>query len=141
MVNLMSEQIGDGSKVKQSSKRGYKRQPVSLKVICKIFVSKYPKQLLNVLHSEYTFQDELKIWQEKNIFDSSVKKSERKEPTFWYSQSEYIPKSGTYLFDVYDGHHLLPNARAKCCSTGMTKSIICRQAWYKFAKESRTNKS
>ena len=55
MVNLMSEQIGDGSKVKQSSKRGYKRQPVSLKVICKIFVSKYPKQLLNVLHSEYTF--------------------------------------------------------------------------------------
>ena len=141
MVNLMSEQIGDGSKVKQSSKRVYKRQPVSLKVICKRIVSKYPKQLLNVLYSEYTFQDELKIWQEKNIFDSSVKISGRNEPTFWYSQPEYIPESGTYLFGVLDGHHLLTNARAKCCSTGMPKANICRQAWYKVAKESRTNKS
>ena len=55
-----------------------------------------------------------------------------------YSQPEFNQKLDSFLFNVLDSHHILTNARSKCCSSGMIKAGIRREAWLRVAQENKT---
>ena len=137
LVNLWSELFGDGSKIDS----GKIRRLNTLKRMCQDVVRKFPKDILNVVYAEYIFPQKLKEWRGDALIADDVKINGCNEPGAWYCQPEHMPEFNMYLFSLLDAEHILVNARAKVCSTGIPEAGISRQAWVQVARENADNKT
>ncbi|CAC5383533.1 unnamed protein product [Mytilus coruscus] len=56
----------------------------------------------------------------------------------WFSKPEYSQETSSKFF-LLDCHHILTNARIKCCKTGIPEAGIHRQPWVKLTKSEHGN--
>ena len=107
----------------------------SLKTLCNVLISKFPKDVLNIIRSEHEYPLEEEKWYKNSIFQTPTIIEGLNTEVVWYSKPEYVQKRYAYQFCLLDCHHLLTNARTKCCSSGIPSAGIEKCAWTKVAYE------
>ena len=108
---------------------------LSLKTLCLTAISKISKEILNVVQAEHTYPLQEEKWRQDMVFTNPTHIQGLNTDIIWYSKPEYIEQRFTHLFCLLDCHHLLTNARAKCCSSGIPSAGIDKNAWIKVAQE------
>ena len=108
---------------------------LTLKTLALSVISKMPKHILNVLHAEHNYPKAEEEWRRKNVFSDTTKIDGLDSNISWYSKPEYVDKRLMHLFFILDAHHLLMNARTKCCSSGIPEAGIDKRAWVNVARE------
>ncbi|VDI14617.1 Hypothetical predicted protein [Mytilus galloprovincialis] len=106
-----------------------------LKTLCLMSISKFPKDVLNIVYAEHIYPTEELKWRNNMPFDESTHIEGLNTNIQWYSKPEYVSNRFMHLFSLLDCHHLLTNARIKCCSTGIVEAGIHSNAWSKVARQ------
>ena len=119
-------------------KRIIRKTPKSLKKLCQHAVSSLPKTVLNIIYAEYIFPERLQEWRSSNPFVDNLRISGVHQSIIWYCKPEYIAERFMQQFAFIDPHHLLTNARVKCCKTGIAERKLYKAAWIRVARHSNT---
>ncbi|CAG2201472.1 DHDH [Mytilus edulis] len=106
-----------------------------LKTLCLMSISKFPKDVLNIVYAEHIYPTEELKWRNNMPFAQSTHIEGLNTNIQWYSKQEYVSNRFMHLFSLLDCHHLLTNARIKCCSTGIVEAGIHSNAWSKVARQ------
>ena len=106
----------------------------TLKTIALNAISKMPKHILNVIHAEHEYPKAEEEWRTNSTFSNTTEIDGLDSDISWYSKPEYVEKRFTHLFFILDAHHLLTNARTKCCSSGIPEAGIDKKAWINVAR-------
>ncbi|CAG2242669.1 unnamed protein product [Mytilus edulis] len=107
----------------------------ALKTLCLMSISKFPKDVLNIVYAEHIYPTEELKWRNNMPFAQSTHIEGLNTNIQWYSKPEYVSNRFMHLFSLLDCHHLLTNARIKCCSTGIVEAGIHSNAWSKVARQ------
>ena len=132
LVNKVSDLYGGGSVL-----QGITFQPKMLQAIVKATIKGWPKRATNVLYAANIFPERYEEWQRNSTFAGSwtiiTEDGDRFHIPYWYAQPEVRNKKLLQL--IIDPHHLFVNNRARCCSKGMPKMGIKRDAWVRVAEK------
>ena len=107
---------------------------LTLKTLALNVISKMPKHILNVIHAEHNYPKAEEEWRRNNVFSETTEIDGLDSNISWYSKPEYVDKRLMHLFFILDAHHLLTNARTKCCSSGIPEAGIDKRAWVNIAR-------
>ena len=95
-----------------------------------------PKQILNIVNSEYIWPDEYKLWLSETPLANNPKVEGTEYPDVWFYVPEYSRTREQLEVRCIDSTHLLTLTRRKSCKGGLDG--IPNTAWLKVAKSKKT---
>jgi hypothetical protein len=139
LVNIVSEIIGDKSKVTHMRRRTVPK----LRHIIRDFMNRnFSKMATNVIVATNEFHHKkLPAWRQQSLFGTEAIIGNKEDPYQWYSQPEYDETLGQTIYALLDCHHLFVNARSTICSKGLPQLGIHKEAWLDVAKHSKENQA
>lgn len=140
LVSVMSKCLGDGTVF--HNKKYKKKNPESLKSMCKKSIHKMPKLVLNSFYAENIYAEKLEDWYSSSPFGAHVNIQNQNsiKNKMWYSKPEFNSTLGHYLFLILDSYHQLCGARRLVCQNGIPAAGIKKEAFHSITKDSNKNK-
>ena len=139
LVNLVSEIMGDKSKVKHMRRCKVKK----LRHIIRDYINRnFSKTATNIIVATNEFhQKRVPAWRHRSLFGTEAIIGHHEDPYYWYSQPEYEENLDQTIYALLDCHHLFVNARTTICSRGLPQLGIHKEAWLEVAKDSKENQT
>ncbi|CAG2217682.1 unnamed protein product [Mytilus edulis] len=116
-----------------------RKNVLSLQKLCEKVIRTFSKDILNIVDAEYAFPLEKQKWILDMPFEDNLEICGLTKQINWFSKPEYSRETSSFKFFLLDCHHILTNARIKCCKTGIPEAGIHRQAWMKLTTSEHGN--